>query len=92
MLQGVTCPLIRLGGAGTPYEWKTGVLDTAGIHFNHIVAPIVWYAFADMHTEALLEAVQSIVRPGVDATNSPTPLSADNSDIDVVRAQLQMGN
>ena len=66
--------------------------DTAGIHFNHTGAPIVWYAFADLHTASFLEAVQSIVRPEVDPTDSPTPLSAKSSDIDAVRAQLLMGN
>ena len=92
VLQGVTCPRIRLGGAGTPYGWKTGAHDTASIHFNHTGAPIVWYAFADTHTEAFLEAVQSIVRPEVDQTDSPTLLPEDCSDTDEVRAQLRMGN
>ena len=91
-LQGVTSPVIRLGGAGTPYGWKTGVHDTAGIHFNHTGGPIVWYAFAQKYTAAFLEAVQSIVRPEVDPTDSPSPLTADISDIDDVKAQLQTGN
>lgn len=84
--------MIRLGGAGTPYGWKTGAHDTAGIHFNHTGAPIVWYAFADTHTETFLQAVRSIVRPEVDQTDSPALLTEDCSDINEVRAQLRMGN
>lgn len=86
--------MVHLGGTATPYGWKTGVHNTGVIHYLHAGAPIVWYAFANQHTEDFLGAMRDIVRVESGWSDTPTlslsPVSPDS--LNEVRGQLVEGN